>query len=128
MIDVEQKNQDEFGVVVGEKGDQRQYMVTLDDDYYQLLTQGKVSKEELIRKSFQFLLEREPKESILSRFNLRVINNYFPEFEKEIYTGEAFTTGVGEEYNLNGYSLMEVVRWQESRRLPNNKVSNKQAI
>jgi hypothetical protein len=128
MIDVEQKNQDEFGVVAGEKGDQRQYMVTLDDDYYQLLTQGKVSKEELIRKSFQFLLEREPKESILSRFNLRVINNYFPEFEKEIYTGEAFTTGVGEEYNLNGYSLMEVVRWQESRRLPNNKVSNKQAI
>jgi hypothetical protein len=128
MIDVEQKNQDEFGVVVGEKGDQRQYMVTLDDDYYQLLTQGKVSKEELIRKSFQFLLEREPKESILSRFNLRVINNYFPEFQKEIYTGEAFTTGVGEEYNLNGYSLMEVVRWQESRRLPNNKVSNKQAI
>jgi hypothetical protein len=84
MIDVEQKNQDEFGVVVGEKGDQRQYMVTLDDDYYQLLTQGKVSKEELIRKSFQFLLERESKESILSSFNLKVIKNYFPEFEKEI--------------------------------------------
>lgn len=84
MIYIEQKNQDEFGVVVGEKGDQRQYMVTLDDDYYHLLTQGNISKEELIRKSFQFLLEREPKESILSRFNLRVIKNYFPEFEKEI--------------------------------------------
>jgi hypothetical protein len=29
MIDIEQKNQDEFGVVVGGKGGQRQYMVTL---------------------------------------------------------------------------------------------------
>jgi len=37
-----------------------------------------------IKKSFEFLLEREPKESILPRFNLRVINQYFPEFKEEI--------------------------------------------
>jgi len=29
-------------------------------------------------------LQREAKESILSRFNLKIINNYFPEFEEEI--------------------------------------------
>jgi len=43
-----------------------------------------VGKEELIRKSFEFLLEREPKESIFSKFNLQIINNYFPEYEKRI--------------------------------------------
>ena len=43
-----------------------------------------VGPEELIRKSFEFLLEREPKESILSRFDLSVISRYFPEYEREI--------------------------------------------
>ena len=80
MIKVEKKNQQEFTVKVEEK----EYDVGLDDEYWQDLTGGKISKEELIKKSFEFLLEREPKESILSRFNLRIINQYFPEFEEEI--------------------------------------------
>lgn len=36
--------------------------------------------EALIEASFEFLLEREPKESILSRFELPVIERYFPEY------------------------------------------------
>lgn len=87
MIEIEKKNQDEFAVVVEGKGDKTEHIVSLDDDYYQLLTQGKIGKEELIRKSFQFLLEREPKESILSKFNLKVIKRYFPEFEREVVKG-----------------------------------------
>jgi len=82
MIKVEKKNQQEFTVKVEEK----EYNVDLDDEYWQDLTGGKITKEELIKKSFKFLLEREPKESILSRFNLRIINQYFPEFEEEIRT------------------------------------------
>ena len=39
---------------------------------------------DLIKKSFEFLLERESKESILRKFNLKVINQYFPEYEQEI--------------------------------------------
>ena len=38
------------------------------------------SPEELIEAAFEFLLERESKESILSRFELPVIERYFPEF------------------------------------------------
>ncbi|NIA25493.1 MAG: hypothetical protein GWP04_07965 [Gammaproteobacteria bacterium] len=38
----------------------------------------------LIEESFRFLLEREPKESILSTFDLPVISKYFPEYEEEI--------------------------------------------
>jgi hypothetical protein len=82
MIKVEKKNQREFKVKVEGK----EYNVGLDDEYWQDLTGGKIAKEELIKKSFEFLLEREPKESILSRFNLRIINQYFPEFEEEIRT------------------------------------------
>jgi hypothetical protein len=37
-----------------------------------------------VERCFQFLLEREPKESILRRFDLMVIATYFPEFERTI--------------------------------------------
>ena len=40
--------------------------------------------EALIEASFQFLLEREPKESILTRFELPVIERYFPEYPSAI--------------------------------------------
>jgi len=84
MIEVQKKDQEEFRVKVEEKGASKEYVVTLEDSYYQDLTQGKITKEELIEKSFRFLLQRESKESILSKFNLKVIKSYFPEFEEEI--------------------------------------------
>jgi hypothetical protein len=45
---------------------------------------GEVEPERLIRASFEFLLEREPKESILARFELPVIERYFPEYPRVI--------------------------------------------
>ena len=36
--------------------------------------------EQLIEASFAFLLEREPKEAILRKFELPVIERYFPEY------------------------------------------------
>jgi len=38
----------------------------------------------LVTAAFEFLLEREPKESILSAFDLTVIERYFPEFPEKI--------------------------------------------
>jgi len=84
MIEIKKKDREEFMVKVEEEGTSRAYNVTLVESYYQELTGGKITKEELIKKSFEFLLEREPKESILSKFNLRVISRYFPEFEEKI--------------------------------------------
>lgn len=84
MIDIKKQDEHNYKVTVEEKGSSSEHSVHLDDDYYQKLTQGKISKEELIKKSFEFLLEREPKESILSEFDLRIINHYFPEYEEEI--------------------------------------------
>ena len=37
-----------------------------------------------VERCFSFLLEREPKESILRQFDVSVIARYFPEFEVEI--------------------------------------------
>ncbi|MFW6138618.1 MAG: hypothetical protein ACOC7U_05540 [Spirochaetota bacterium] len=84
MIEVKKMNENEYEVEVSEGGTKSVHQVTVDDGYYNKLTGGRISREELIKKSFQFLLERESKESILSRFNLKVINRYFPEYEKKI--------------------------------------------
>lgn len=39
---------------------------------------------DLVRRSFNFLLRHEAKESILRSFDLLVISRYFPEYESEI--------------------------------------------
>ncbi len=58
------------------------HTVTLDDSYYQTLTSGSITKEALVESSFKFLLEREPNTSILGRFDLPVIQQYFSEYER----------------------------------------------
>ena len=84
MIEVTKRSDDEFEVTVEEGGSSTSHTVTVDDSYYQKLTGGEIGKEDLVRRSFEFLLEREPKESILSRFNLKVITRYFPSYETQI--------------------------------------------
>ena len=83
-IEVEKLDASHFRVRVIEAGSESTHHVTLDPKDYARLAGGAVEPEELIRKSFQFLLEREPKESILSRFDLSIIGRYFPEYEREI--------------------------------------------
>lgn len=38
--------------------------------------------EDLVARSFEFLLQREPPSSILRRFDLSVIQRYFPEYDQ----------------------------------------------
>lgn len=83
-IEVGKESAGEFRVTVSEGGGQTTHTVTLTEDYYEKLTGGDATKETLLRESFVFLLEREPKESILSQFDLPVISRYFPEYEREI--------------------------------------------
>ena len=40
--------------------------------------------ERLLQASFEFLLEREPASSIMSRFALPLIERYFPEYPRVI--------------------------------------------
>jgi hypothetical protein len=48
------------------------------------LDPGAADPVDLVRRSFEFLLAREPKESILRAFDLPVIGRYFPGYEAEI--------------------------------------------
>jgi len=74
----------DFQVRVKEGGSESQHRVTLSQKDYQRLSGGKVEPIEVIKRSFEFLLAREPKESIFSRFDLLLIGRYFPEFEREL--------------------------------------------
>jgi len=74
----------EFLVEVGSKGNGLEYLVMLDKEYWEELTDNKYTPKELVIKSFRFLLEREEKRSILKKFNLYEISRYFPEYESEI--------------------------------------------
>jgi len=70
----------EYEVVVREGGSQTSHRVKLKKEYYIELTEGRTAPDELVRKSFEFLLENEPKESILGSFDLSVIARYFPKY------------------------------------------------
>ena len=83
-IEVEKIDKSRFRVRVTESGTETSHDVTISLGDYARLTNCKVEPEELVRRSFEFLLEREPKESILTRFDLSVISRYFPEYEREI--------------------------------------------
>ncbi len=83
MITVKLIKGSDFEVLVESKSI-TQHKVHVSNDFYKLLTDGKFSYENLIKVSFEFLLERESNNSILSQFDLKVISHYFPEYEKEI--------------------------------------------
>jgi hypothetical protein len=61
-----------------------EHVVTLSGSDWERLRRGYRSPEELIRSSFAFLLEREPRTSILDSFDVSQISTFFPEFEREI--------------------------------------------
>jgi hypothetical protein len=86
-IEVEQIRPGEYRVRVIEGRSETLHIVTLQPGDHQRLSGGKTQPEELLKRSFEFLLEREPKESILARFDLPVIARYFPEYEREIRRG-----------------------------------------
>jgi hypothetical protein len=74
----------EFDVLVRDEKSESRHRVTMAMDVCERLTAGKHSPERLLEAAFRFLLDREPKESILRRFDVTVISHYFPEFEREL--------------------------------------------
>ena len=78
-ISVTAKGQDTFEVVVITQSTTT-HSITVTDAIHTKLTNGKISKETLLEKSFEFLLEREPNTSILSQFKIEVISQYFPDY------------------------------------------------
>jgi hypothetical protein len=85
MPDIQVTKVDDVGFQVTVMGQTTTtHHVTVQDAYANKLTNNQMSKEVLIKKSFEFLLERESNTSILRHFDLTVISRYFPEYESTI--------------------------------------------
>ena len=82
-IDVMEVNTNIFHVTVSANRS-TEHDVTVQPEYALQLCNDSMSKLELVKKSFEFLLERESNTSILRKFDLHVINQYFPDYESEI--------------------------------------------
>ena len=83
MISVEVIDNNSFKVSVT-KDSSTEHIVLLSDRFHQDVTNNKLTKTELITHSFEFLLKRESNQSILKKFDLEVISQYFPEYIDEI--------------------------------------------
>ena len=87
MIEVERTAQGDlmgFAVTVREPNGQTSHQVSMSQQTWQRLSGGKYPPEQCIHAAFRFLLDREPKESILGRFDVTVIAQYFPSFERDL--------------------------------------------
>jgi hypothetical protein len=82
-IEVTETGSNTFRVVVKDGGSSSEHRVTLGESDIARVPDGS-TQADLVEASFRFLLEREPKESILSSFELGVISRYFPEYEDRI--------------------------------------------
>ena len=70
---INQLSNDKFEVIIY-GGQQTRHLVSLSDELYFSFTSKKISKKELLKYSFQFLLERESNTTILSSFELTEIS------------------------------------------------------
>jgi hypothetical protein len=73
-----------FHVVLRDGSGETRHDVTMSAETCILLTAGAHEPERCIEAAFRFLLDREPKESILSKFDVMQIARYFPEFTREL--------------------------------------------
>jgi hypothetical protein len=73
-------------VRVGDDAAATTHEVTVSADAKSRYAEPRTDAQSLVHESFVFLLEREPRESILRRFELPTIERYFPEYPTEIRT------------------------------------------
>ena len=73
-----------FNVAIEEAGSRSTHHVTLSRQDHRELGVETESPEQFVRRCIEWLLERESKDSILSRFDIREISHYFPKFRGEI--------------------------------------------
>ncbi len=69
-------------VRVEQDGRRTEHRVTVTDD--DLARYGAGDVDDLVRRSFDFLLAREPNTSILREFRITEIERYFPEYRETI--------------------------------------------
>jgi hypothetical protein len=71
-----------FDVVVRDAGNESRHRVTVDPEDAGRWAKLGAGPSRCVEAAMRFLLDREPKESILYAFDMRVIRRYFPEFDE----------------------------------------------
>jgi hypothetical protein len=84
QIAIETAGQSSYHVTVDDRGKRTTHTVTVTSQDLDRYAPSGTTAERLLEASFEFLLEREPASSILSMFALPVIEQYFPEYPREI--------------------------------------------
>lgn len=82
-IEVRPLSEETFEVVVDEGDSSSTHLVTATKKHVELLC-ADCDPEQVVTASIRFLLDREPKESIMSQFDLDVIATYFPDYAAAI--------------------------------------------
>ena len=83
-ISVAAEGPNEFRVTVAQGATESSHRVTVQPRDVERIAGGKLDAAGLVKMAFEFLLEHEPKESILRAFDLMAIAGYFPQFEREM--------------------------------------------
>ena len=82
-ISIKKLTEDVFQVTVADSMTNT-HEVTVTDQSLTDLTENKMTKTQLLKFSFNFLLDREPNTSILSTFDINVISKYFSDYRVEV--------------------------------------------
>jgi hypothetical protein len=84
MIEIDPARDEGTKLAFSARVEGSRFDVTLAKKDFERLARSGEAPEAFLKRCFEFLLEREPVSSILSRFDVSVISRYFPEFERTI--------------------------------------------
>lgn len=84
LTETEGRNHWCYEVRVSDNGRDHSYQVTLNWADYDLWSHGRVAPHKVVVAAFEFLLQQEPIESILPRFDCSLIRRYFPDVDAEL--------------------------------------------
>ena len=79
LIAIQKVNENEFLVRINKDTETRHTVIVSDEDHKKF-SLGELTKEQLVKKSILFLLQKENQTSILKKFHVGEIEKYFPEF------------------------------------------------
>ena len=82
-ISIKKLSDDVFEVTIA-KTSTTTHTVKVTDQSLRDLSDNIVTKTQLLKFSFRFLLEREPNTTILSSFDINVISKYFSNYKDEV--------------------------------------------
>ena len=82
LIAIQKINENEFLVRINKDIETCHTVIVSDEDHKKF--SGDLTKEQLVKKSILFLLQKENQTSILKKFHVREIEKYFPEFSNKI--------------------------------------------